>query len=151
MARTRLASNYNKELYQSRIYKAWSNMRTRCYNKNFIEYERYGGRGITICAQWRTFEGFIKDMSESYIDGFQLDRINNDGNYEPSNCRWVDRKTQCRNRSNNTFLTIGGLTKTLAEWTEISGLKSSTVRQRLYCYKWTVEKCFKPLNIKQIG
>lgn len=151
MGRNNKASNYDMALYQSPIYKSWSNMHTRCYNPNFIDFKRWGGRGITVCSEWQTFEGFLKDMQASYVDGYQIDRKDNDGNYEPSNCRWVDRKTQCRNRSNNTHLIMNGVTKTLAEWTELSGLKSSTVRQRLYCYKWPIEKCFQPLNIKSIG
>ena len=146
MGRNNRASNYDMSLYQTPIYRSWYNMKTRCYNINGKYYSRYGGRGIKVCDQWMTFEGFLKDMHSSYKDGLQLDRINNDGNYEPSNCRWADSKTQCRNRHNNTWLTLNGETKTLAEWTEISGLKSSTFRQRLYAYKWPLEKCFQPLN-----
>lgn len=151
MGRTNRASNYDPALYQSPIYRSWYNMKTRCTNPKATDFNLWGGRGIKICDAWKTFEGFLKDMQYSYIDGYQLDRINNDGNYEPSNCRWADRKTQCRNRSNNTRLTLNGVTKTLAEWIELSGLKSSTFRQRLYCYKWPLEKCFQPLNTKSIG
>lgn len=143
--------NYDRSLYQTPIYKSWSNMISRCYNHNVTHYDRYGGRGIIVCDKWKTFEGFLKDMQSTYINGLQIDRKNNDGNYEPGNCRWADGKTQCRNRSNNTFLTLNGETKTVAEWTELSGLKSSTFRQRLYGYKWPLEKCFEPLNRIRIG
>jgi len=151
MARNNKAGNYDMALYQSPIYKSWSNMHTRCGNPKGKHYNRYGGRGIRICQEWRTFEGFLKDMQYSYAEGLQLDRIDNNGNYEKSNCRWTDSKTQCRNRNNNTFLTLNGETKTVAEWAEVSGLKSSTFRQRLYVYQWPLDKCFKPLNSRQIG
>lgn len=148
MGRNNKASNYDPALYQSPIYKSWSNMHTRCHNPNFIDYKRWGGRGIRVCEQWKTFEGFLKDMQGSYIDGYQLDRINNDGNYEPSNCRWVDRKTQCRNRSNNKFITHNGETKTVAEWAEISGVKSSLFRQRLYVKKLAMSECLSGYKFK---
>jgi len=151
MGRNNKASNYDKSLYQTPIYRSWYNMKTRCLNPKSTNYKKWGGRGILVCNEWMTFEGFLRDMMSSYISGYQIDRIDNNGNYEPSNCRWAGRKTQCRNRSNNTHLTLGGVTKTLAEWTEISGLKSSTFRQRLYVYKWPLNECFKPLNTTKIG
>ena len=151
MGRNNKASNYDPTLYQSPIYKAWSNMRTRCGNPNATRYSMWGGRGIRVCEKWSTFQGFLEDMQLTYVDGFQLDRIDNNGNYQKDNCRWVERKTQCRHRSNNTLLTMNGETKTLAEWTELSGLKSSTFRQRLYVYGWPLDKCFEPLNNRKIA
>lgn len=151
MGRNNKASNYDMSLYNTPIYRSWYNMKTRCMNPNATGYHLWGGRGIKVCEQWMTFEGFLKDMQSTYVEGYQLDRADNNGNYEPSNCRWVDRKTQCRNRSNNTLLTLNGQTKTLAEWTELSGLKSSTFRQRLYGYKWPLEECFQPLKKQRIG
>jgi len=143
--------NYDKKLYNTPLYRSWYNMKTRCLNPKSTNFAKWGGRGISVCEAWMTFNGFLKDMGDSYTPGSQLDRINNDGNYELSNCRWSDRKTQCRNRSNNTWLSLNGVSKTLAEWIEISGIKSSTFRQRLYSYKWKLEDCFKPLNRNQIG
>src|SRR5688572_18496683 len=126
-------------------------MQSRCTKQKGSCYHRYGGRGIEGCTQWKTFEGFVKDMMPLYSDGLQLDRVNNDLGYSPSNCRWTDPKTQCRNRSNNTHLELNGMTKTLAEWIELSGLKSSTFRQRLYVYKWPLNECFEPLKRKRVG
>ena len=126
-----------------KIYMAWSNMKSRCYNPKATKYKDWGGRGIKVCDKWQKFSEFLKDMGPSYYDGLQLDRINNDGDYTPSNCRWVSRKNQSRNRRTSKFITLNGETKTLDEWTEISGLKPSTVRQRLHCYKWPIEQCFK--------
>ncbi len=83
---------------KSRAYVRWEAMRARCYKKNWPEYHRYGGRGITVCEHWQSFANFLADMGEPPID-MQLDRIDNDGNYEPKNCRWVTRLENCRNRS----------------------------------------------------
>ncbi len=79
---------------------AWQNMLRRCYDNNNAKYHRYGGRGIIVCDRWRKFENFLADMGEK-PDGLSLDRINNDGNYEPKNCRWTTQKVQQNNRSNN--------------------------------------------------
>jgi hypothetical protein len=74
-------------------------MKMRCLNKNNTNYKLYGGRGITVCDDWLDFVGFWEDMGEFYRDGLELDRIDNNGNYEPGNCRWEDWKQQANNRS----------------------------------------------------
>ena len=80
-------------------YRTWQMMRNRCLNPNAQDYEYYGGRGITICDQWSTFDGFLADMGRRPAPEYTLDRINSDGDYGPSNCRWATRKEQSRNRS----------------------------------------------------
>lgn len=80
------------------LYRIWMGIRQRCRNKNRNRYYRYGGRGINICERWDSFHNFVKDMQPTYSIGLQIDRINNDGNYEPSNCRWVTPKENNRNR-----------------------------------------------------
>lgn len=127
-------------LYQSRIYRIWSNMKTRCANPKTIEYHRYGGRGITVCPEWQSFEGFYRDMAEGYNDSLTLDRIDNDAGYSKANCRWATLREQCVNRSTSRHITIGGLTRTLAQWIRTSEVKPSTVRQRFYVYGWSIEK-----------
>lgn len=84
-------------------YYSWVGMRTRCNNPNATGYERYGGRGIEVCERWEFFPNFLADMGER-PDGFSLDRIDPDGNYKPSNCRWSDAKTQRHNRSAKVFV-----------------------------------------------
>lgn len=126
-------------------------MKSRCYNPKSAGYQNWGGRGIKVCDEWLKFEGFYRDMYASFSDGLEIERINNDGNYDMENCRWATIKEQARNKRTNKFITIGNSTKTVSEWIEVSGLKSSTFRQRLYVYKWPIEKCFEPLNKIRIG
>ena len=115
----------------SPTYLSWQRMKGRCLNPNDVAYARYGGRGITVCARWlHSFENFLADMGER-PDGLQLDRITNDGNYEPSNCRWVTKRDNARNRSSNVRVTVDGVTRTAVEWAEINGIKPATVLCRL--------------------
>jgi len=94
--------NYRHGFYQSRsphpAYKAWQHMKQRCLNPNTHNYRDYGGRGIRVCDQWLNFREFWKDMGDSWQEGLSIDRINNDGNYEPGNCRWATWKEQAQNR-----------------------------------------------------
>lgn len=136
----RYPHKYPKELYKSRFYRVWSDIKTRCYNEKSEFYYRYGGRGIRVCDKWDSFSGFYDDMFESYKDNLEIERIDNDKGYFPDNCRWATRKEQCNNRSNSRYITIEGNTKTLAQWTDLSGIKPSTVRQRLYVLKWSAER-----------
>jgi len=135
-----MADTYDPALYQSPIYRAWSNMKTRCYNESVPCFARYGARGITVCDEWQTFAGFLSDMGPSYRQGLTLDRRDNNKGYSTDNCRWVDRTVQANNRRSNRLVCIDGETKTLEQWIMARGLKSSTVRQRIYGLKWTVER-----------
>jgi hypothetical protein len=90
-----------------KTYSIWITMRQRCSDHNSRDYKNYGGRGISICREWDNFEGFYKDMGKC-PDGLSLDRINNDGNYEKSNCQWATRKQQNNNRRDNTTFLIDG-------------------------------------------
>lgn len=104
-------------------YVVWQGMLSRCDNG----IKNYGERGISVCERWRKFENFLADMGER-PKGMSLDRIDNDGNYEPGNCRSADGPTQHRNKRTNVFITVDGQRKTLAEWAEVLGVP----RKKLY-------------------
>lgn len=112
-------------------YVSWCRMRNRCNNKNAPQYQWYGGRGISICARWEYFPAFLEDMGPKPSPRHTLDRIDNDGNYEPNNCRWATAKEQARNSRKAHNVTLNGETRCIAEWTELTGLKGPTIRHRL--------------------
>lgn len=128
----------------NRLYRIWCNMRYRC-NKTYTDhYARYGGRGIKVCAEWdnlndgfKNFEAWAKE--HGYEDSLTIDRIDNNGNYEPDNCRWVDRKTNTRNRSVSRMLTYNGETLHIVEMAEKYGIPVTTVMGR-YQNGWSAEK-----------
>lgn len=111
----------------------WSNMISRCNNPNYNNYDRYGGRGITVCEEWKnSYENFREwALSHGYADNLTIDRIDNDGNYEPSNCRWATKREQGNNRSSCLFFTIGTQTLTLMQWCKLVGISYTTVSSRL--------------------
>jgi hypothetical protein len=108
-------------------------MRARCENPKAKNYSLYKLRGITVCDRWRKFENFLADMGDVPPD-LQIDRIDNDGIYEPENCRWATRSQQQRNKSTNRILTYNGETRCIAEWCEIYGLSHRAVRYREKVY-----------------
>ena len=120
-------------LSNSRLYNIWLHMKGRCYRKTDDHYKFYGARGITVCEEWKNdFKEFYNwAMSNGYSDRLTIDRIDNNGNYEPSNCRWVNIKTQCNNRTTNVIVTINGETHNIKEWSEITGIKYATIYQRI--------------------
>ena len=130
------------KLRNTRLYRIWANMKTRCYNANDPHYERYGARGISICDEWRNnFKSFYDwAMSNGYEDNLTIDRVNNDGNYEPSNCRWATVKEQNQNKRTVKFLTYNGETKTIPEWTKDLNLGKETIRERIK-KGWSTEEC----------
>lgn len=128
--RSRLASVKHGET-ESAEFKIWTGMLTRCFNTHAKAYENYGGRGITVCDRWRNdFPAFLADMGRRPSPRHSVERKDNDGNYEPNNCVWATREEQGRNKRNNVRVTIDGVTRTLVEWAEISGLSYETIYQR---------------------
>jgi len=125
---------------RSRLFKVWGNMKKRCYNPNDKHFYRYGGRGITVCEEWRqSFEAFREwANANGYTDELTIDRIENNKGYSPENCRWATAKTQSNNRSTNRLLTFNGETKTLAQWSEEAGMKPRTLTRRLDRWKWSI-------------
>jgi len=114
----------------SKAMRVWRHMIERCCNPHSINFERYGARGITVCDRWKVFTNWLEDMGEP-PDGLTLERIKNDGNYEPANVKWDTIKNQCRNKRNNVMVTIGGVTTTLIEICERFGKPISLARKRL--------------------
>lgn len=102
----------------TRIYHTYNSMKQRCYDINHKSYLNYGGRGVAVCSEWKNnFQAFYDwSMNNGYDDTLTIDRIDNNKGYEPSNCRWVDRKQQARNRRSNKTYTINGVTKCLKDW-----------------------------------
>jgi hypothetical protein len=115
----------------TREYVNWCGMIARCTNANHRAYSRYGGRGITVCDRWReSFAAFMEDMGPPPTAKHTIDRIDNDGPYEPANCRWVTNRENCRNQRKTVRLTLAGVTRSLPEWAERTGLPYATLAQR---------------------
>ena len=122
------------------MYQIWNSMLERCYNKNNHAWADYGGRGITVCAQWQGdggFERFLADMGSRPSSDYTLDRRDNDGNYEPENCKWSTRKEQARNRRTSRIIEHEGCKATVAEWSEIKGWPPHVIDNRLR-RGWTI-------------
>lgn len=111
-------------------YGVWAEMRRRCKDKNRKDFHGYGGRGISVCKRWNKFENFYKDMGPRPA-GFTIERINNDSDYKPSNCRWAPWKDQYKNKNNLRLITYLGITNSLAEWSRLSGISRSLLKSRL--------------------
>lgn len=128
----------------SRIYHIYLSMIARCYKKHEVNYKNYGARGIKVCDEWKaSFESFYEwAMKNGYSDNLSIDRINNDGDYEPFNCRWVDNKTQANNKRNNILIKYNGEEKTLKEWAEFLNMPYKTIHSRIRYCGWDVEKAF---------
>ena len=127
---------------ESPTYKVWESMLARCRNKGAREYQNYGARGIAVCERWLKFENFIADMGEAPTK-MQIDRIDNDGNYSPENCRWVSAKENSRNKRTNVLITWKGEARCISEWAEITGMCDETIRYRFH-RGWPAEKIFSP-------
>lgn len=114
----------------SPTYNSWRKMLERCNNSKDISYHNYGARGIEVCEKWRTFAGFLEDMGDR-PEGTSLDREDVEGMYELKNCRWSTKKVQANNCRTNRRITVKGITKTMTEWSDITGVKVGTIWQRL--------------------
>lgn len=133
-------------------YRAWSHLIGRCENENDGSYPHYGARGIRVCERWRnSFEAFLEDMGPRPL-GTEIDRYpNNDGNYEPGNCRWATRVENARNKRSNHAITFRGETRCASEWEEIFGLPKGRVVDRIR-KGWSVERALTtPLDLRRLG
>lgn len=126
-----------------KLFYAYVNMKTRCYNKNYSLYHRYGGRGIKVCDEWRnSFENFREwAMNNGWKEELSLDRIDNDGNYEPNNCKWSTVLEQSNNRRTNRLITYNGITDTMANWSRRMNIPYYVIQRRI-SLNWDIDKVF---------
>lgn len=115
-----------------RLYKTWIGMRRRCYDSTIESYRNYGGRGISVCDEWDKYENFKSwAISNGYRDDLSIDRIDVNGDYEPSNCRWANNIEQGNNRRANRLVEYDGQTHTVKEWSRLTGIRNDTLTRRL--------------------
>ena len=119
-------------------YITWKNMKSRCQYEKDKDYPRYGGRGIKICEEWKNFSNFLRDMGIK-PEKAQIDRIDNNGNYELSNCRWVSNQENSNNRSSNVYIEYSGKTQTIAQWARELNIGPKTLRHRLFVAHWPID------------
>lgn len=126
------SKNQTHGMSHTRLYEIWCGMKKRCYNSKERVYNTYGGRGITVCDEWRNnFLAFYNwSMLNGYSDDLSIDRIDNDGNYEPSNCRWATFTQQQRNTSKTKRITVDGVSKPITEWCDILGITRAQAESR---------------------
>lgn len=127
----------------SRLYRIWQNMKNRCYNPNVDRYDRYGGRGITVCEKWRdSFEAFYKwAIDNGYSDELSIDRKDVNGNYTPDNCRWISMDKQADNKLNSRIFEYNGEAHTVSEWSKILGISRDIIWNRIK-RGWDIERVF---------
>jgi hypothetical protein len=122
-------------------YRTWARMKNRCTNPNHTAYPHYGGRGIAVCDRWMgSFEDFLEDMGRRPTPQHSIDRIDNDGDYEPGNCRWATKTEQSSNYSRNRVLEHGGRRQTLSQWANEVGVSAEAIASRIDAFGWSVEK-----------
>ena len=125
--------NFKHGYYGTRTYKSWSEMKRRCGDKKNKIYSN-----IYFCKRWNKFENFLNDMGERPANT-SIDRIDNNKGYSKENCRWATRKTQANNRSNRRVFNYKNKSLTVTEWAEVTGIKRSTIAQKIYCYNWPLK------------
>lgn len=128
----KLPDNTKHGLHDTRLFSIWCCMKVRCYNKNSTHYKYYGGKGVTICSEWlNDFKAFYDwAMSNGYKDCLTIDRIDNNGNYCPGNCRWITHNEQILNRSNTVYVEYNGERKPLAVWCRMYGVNYKTAHAK---------------------
>jgi len=144
LVKEKLLERSTHGMRNSKTYRTWVNMKSRCNNKNSQSYKNYGGRGIKFCKSWNKFENFYKDMGDK-PEGRTLDRINNSGDYCKENCRWTDWETQANNRRGNVFIEFKNDKLTISQWERKLGIKRATLNGRLR-RGWSVERALTPIS-----
>ena len=136
--------NYIHGGKNTKLYEVWCSMRQRCNNPNSKMYKHYGERGIKVCEEWqKDYSSFKKwAISNGYCEGLTIDRIDNNGDYSPSNCRWATWKMQANNQRKTTRIEYLGVCRTLHEWSDFLGIAPNTLYHRLYKLGWSTERAF---------
>lgn len=138
--------SYKHGYSNERLYRIWAGIKTRTTNKNRREYPNYGGRGIRMCSEW--FSDYLVfrkwALENGYGDSLSIDRIDVNGNYEPSNCRWANDNVQMNNQRSNHLITCNGKTQNIAQWSKETGIPRPTISSRIFKYKMTPEKALQP-------
>ena len=144
--------NFKHGQTHSRLFKIWDGMHERCERKKHPYYENYGGRGISVCDEWAEFVPFATWANENgYSDELQIDRIDNDGDYEPGNCRWVTAKEQQNNKRSNRIIIYLGKKYTLTQLAEVVGINKTTLKERLNL-GWSIEDAVnRPVRLRTRG
>lgn len=126
---------------RTRLYRIWCNMKNRCYNENVRSYKTYGARGIGVCEEWKNDFQAFRDwaINSGYREDLTIDRINNNGNYEPDNCKWSTTKEQANNTSRSHMITYNGRTMSLSNWARELGINPAALRSRIR-NNWPIEK-----------
>ena len=139
LSKTHGDATKNSKYY--RLYKIWTHMLNRCEKPSDKAYPNYGGRGISVCAEWHDYQTFKTwSVDNGYSDELSIDRIDNNGDYTSSNCRWTDFYTQANNRRSCRYVTINNKTKTITEWCRIYGISPFTVYSRIDRFNWSPVK-----------
>lgn len=132
-------ANTKHGMRNTKLYREWAAMKTRCFNSNFKSFADYGGRGIIVCDEWKddfqAFYNYVSKLPHFMEEGYSLDRINNDGNYEPRNVRWATVSQQNYNQRRTNKVELNGEIHTLKEWSEITGIPLRTLKYRYYANK----------------
>lgn len=137
--------NSSHRLSGTRVYRSWSSARQRCVNPNDTNYSQYGGRGVKMSEEWDSFEKFLLDMGYPESNNLTIERIDVNGDYEASNCRWATSKEQARNKTNTLFYEYQGKKMILTDWAEYLGIRIITLRKRIKA-GWPIEKVFSNKN-----
>lgn len=136
-------------MYRTSEYRIWSMMRQRCSNPKTARYARYGGRGISVCDRWMSFENFYADMGPRPSPKHSVERKDNNAGYSPENCVWTTHRSQSRNKSTNRLIEYHGETKTLMEWSEVLRIHYYTIHNRIKL-GWSIEEAFtQPVSMRR--
>lgn len=134
----RREASFKHGMSKTTIFRVWLSMKQRCENPNDASFVNYGGRGIKVCERWHEFSNFIADMGMR-PSGYEIDRKDNNGDYEPKNCRWISKRENLNNKRSNHMLTWGNETLPITTWAERLGVPARTLFNRLG-RGWPVDK-----------